>query len=97
MRRTILILVLSLFIPAVCYASLSGVIGEVYGTNGQGRAVVWIVAIDIGRWLIKTACSVIGNGGSSKWIDYIARSVQATIVIATVYSMLKTAFDLMGI
>lgn len=83
--------------PVVCYADLAGVIGEAFGPGGPGRAVIWIVALDVGRWLIKTVAEVCGKGSGGKWIDYIVRSAQVGIVIASVYGLVNTAFNLLGL
>lgn len=96
MRRIILIVVFSLFVPSICCAGLASVIGEAFGPNGPGRAVVWIVGLDVGRWIIKTVISVCG-GGAGRWIDYIVRAAQVGIVIASVYSLINTAFNLLGL
>jgi hypothetical protein len=87
----------TLFVPAICYAGLASVIGETFGPNGPGRAVIWIVGLDVGKWIIKTVVSVCGGGSSGKWIDYIVRSAQVGIVIASVYGLINTSFNLLGL
>jgi hypothetical protein len=82
--------------PAIAYAGIASVIGEVFGPGGAGRAVIWIVGLSVGGWIITTVCSVCGHG-EIKWINYIIKTAQVGIVIASVYGLINTAFNLLGL
>ena len=94
--RVSLMVCFSLLFSSIAYAGIASVIGEVFGPGGAGRAVVWIVGLSVGGWIITTACSVCGHG-EIKWINYIIRTAQVGIVIASVYGLLNTAFNLLGL
>lgn len=91
----IILFVLFVTIPSICYAGVASVIGDTFGVNGPGRPVIWLLGLGIGRFLLGEIQSLLG--GSTKGINMIIRCAEIGIVIAAVYALLNTAFNLLGL
>jgi len=92
----IIVIVLFTMIPAgICHAGVASVIGDTFGPNGPGRPVIWLLGLSIGRFLLTEIQSLMG--GSTKGIIMIIKCAEIGIVIAAVYALLNTAFNLLGL
>jgi len=94
--KVVVMVLTAVFVPALAFAGLASVIGETFGPGGPAHPVVWLIGLSVGRWLIKTVVSITG-GSSGQWIDMIVRCAEIGIVIAAVYALLNTAFNLLGL
>lgn len=95
MSKELLIAVLLIFSPAICYASLPGIIGDAFGRGGPMYPATLILGISIGSWLLKMGASVLGVAENN--IRILEKVAKVSIVISAVYAMLKTIFELLGI
>ncbi|MBP2653374.1 MAG: hypothetical protein H6Q73_943 [Firmicutes bacterium] len=93
--RVVIMVLTVLLIPNIVFAGLASVIGETFGPSGPAHAVIWLIGLSVGRWIIKTVISI--TGGSGQWIDMIVRCAECGIVIAAVYGLMNTAFNLLGL
>ena len=93
--RVLLMVVVSMLIPTITYAGIATVIGDTFGPGGPGRPVMWLLGLSIGRFILNEIQSLMG--GSSKGINMIIKCAEIGIVIASVYALLNTAFNLLGL
>lgn len=90
-----LIVLFSLIMPGVANAGLAGVISGTFGPGGPGYPVIWLLGLSIGRFILGEIQSLMG--GSTKGINMIIKCAEIGIVIAAVYALLNTAFNLLGL
>jgi hypothetical protein len=90
-----MIMVLFAMIPSIAHAGIASVIGDTFGPNGPGRPVMWLLGLSIGRFILNEIQTLVG--GSVKGINMIIKCAEIGIVIAAVYALLNTAFNLLGL